>query len=82
MEWVLTEFGWITGFIELFDAASDYSSQNTVTHINILSHSVHQSSDNGFQLRMFFLWVPELSPLLSPSNSRLNHQPNFNYYNC
>jgi hypothetical protein len=49
---------------------------NCHTYTNGLSRGLHQSSGNGFQKRTFpFLWISELSPCLTHSNSRLTHQP-------
>jgi hypothetical protein len=44
----------------------------SITSILVFCHELLRSSCNGFQRRMFlFLWVPELTPYLIKSNSRL-----------
>jgi hypothetical protein len=66
---VTTGFGLVIEFIGLFDTASDYALQITVTHRLVFSvTSSLQLLGSGFQRRKFpFLWVPELSPALATS---------------
>jgi hypothetical protein len=73
MDWLYTGVGLVTEFIGHFDSQFVTTFYNQCyMHTNILSHGLLQSSCNGFQRQIFpFLWVPELSPCLSKSNSLL-----------
>jgi hypothetical protein len=66
---IWTGFGFVIGFIGLFDTVRDNTLQ-----ISVHSHDFQQSSGTGLQRQTSrFLWVPELFPCLSHSNSRHSH---------
>jgi hypothetical protein len=55
----------MTGFIGLFDAASDYTLEFTITHTqsSVQSRLHYLLLGGGFQCWTFpSVWVPELSP--------------------
>jgi hypothetical protein len=78
VEW----FGLVTGFIGLLQLVTTrtiwiYRVYNSLWHaLSLLCQlCLPYSSGNGFHQRMFpFLWIPELSPCLRHSNSRLSRK--------